>query len=151
MRALRSTIPVAATISLFALGAWAPPAAADQHELPRAEAPEGAEVYIISPKDGATVESPVTVVFGLRGMGVAPAGVDLPNTGHHHIVIDAPTPDLDKPIPTDDHHKHFGGGQTEVTLELSPGQHTLQLVLGDRNHVPHKNAVVSQAITITVK
>jgi hypothetical protein len=120
-------------------------------ELPRVEAPQGAEVYIVSPKDGATVASPVTVIFGLRGMGVAPAGVDLPNTGHHHIVIDAPTPNLDVPIPTDEHHRHFGGGQTEVTLDLSPGQHTLQLVLGDRNHVPHKNAVVSKAITITVK
>jgi hypothetical protein len=120
-------------------------------ELPRAEAPEGAEVYIVSPKDGATVASPVTVLFGLRGMGVAPAGVDLPNTGHHHIVIDAPTPNLDVPIPTDEHHRHFGAGQTEVTLELSPGQHTLQLVLGDRNHVPHVKPVVSKAITITVK
>ena len=87
----------------------------------------------------------------IRGMGVAPAGVDVHNTGHHHIVIDAQTPDLDKPIPADDHHVHFGGGQTEVTLELSSGPHTLQLVLGDRNHVPHTNAVVSKPITITVK
>ncbi len=144
MRSFRITILVAASFLVAAL-AWA-----DGNELPRTDAPEGAEAYIVSPKDGDTVESPVTVVFGLRGMGVAPAGVDLPNTGHHHIIIDAPTPDLDKPIPTDEHHKHFGGGQTEVTLELGSGQHTLQLVLGDRNHVPHTNAVVSKAITISV-
>ena len=148
MRSLRITILVATSVALVS---WALGAFADHHELPRTEAPDGAEAYIISPKDGATVESPVTVRFGLRGIGVAPAGVDLPATGHHHIVIDAPTPDLDKPIPTDDHHRHFGGGQTEVTLELTPGQHTLQLVLGDRNHIPHTNAVVSKAITITVK
>ena len=144
MRSFRITILVAASLLVAAL-AWA---AGD--ELPRTDAPEGAEAYIVSPKDGDTVESPVTVVFGLRAMGVAPAGVDLPNTGHHHIIIDAPTPDLDKPIPTDEHHKHFGGGQTEVTLELGSGQHTLQLVLGDRNHVPHTNAVVSKTITISV-
>jgi len=137
---------LAAAASVIATLAWA-----DGNELPRSDAPDGAEAYIISPADGDTVKSPVTVVFGIRGMGVAPAGVDRPNTGHHHIVIDAPTPDLDKPIPSDDHHVHFGGGQTEVTLELSPGPHTLQLVLGDRNHLPHTNAVVSKPISITVK
>lgn len=148
MRTFRFTILFAASA---ALAAWALGAGAEHHELPRTDAPEGAEVYIITPKDGATVESPVTVTFGLRGMGVAPAGVEMPNTGHHHIIIDAPTPDLDKPIPTDEHHKHFGGGQTEVTLELEPGQHTLQLVLGDRNHIPHTKPIVSKAITITVE
>jgi hypothetical protein len=148
MRSFRITM---LAVTAIAVAVWTFGSSADQHELPRTDAPEGAEVYIISPKDGATVESPVTVVFGLKGMGVAPAGIDLPKTGHHHIIIDAPTPDLDKPIPTDDHHKHFGGGQTEVTLDLTPGQHTLQLVLGDRNHVPHTKAVVSKAITITVE
>lgn len=145
MVSFRIALWVTASFAVAAF-AWA-----DAQELARTPAPEGAEVYIISPKDGETVESPVTVLFGLRGMGVAPAGVDLPNTGHHHIVIDAPTPDLDVPIPTDEHHKHFGGGQTQVDLELTPGQHTLQLVLGDRNHVPHTPPVVSKAITITVK
>ena len=147
MRSFRITILAAASLAVAA-PAWAE---GSDGELPRTDAPEGAVVYIISPADGDTVESPVTVLFGLRGMGIAPAGVDLPKTGHHHIIIDAPTPSLDSPIPTDDHHKHFGGGQTEVTLELGSGQHTLQLVLGDRNHVPHTNAVVSKAITITVE
>lgn len=133
------------------LGLSAGYAGADHHELPRTTAPEDASVYIISPENGATVSSPVTVVFGLKGMGVAPAGVANPNTGHHHLIIDAPTPNLDAPIPTDEHHKHFGGGQTEVTVELSPGKHTLQLVVGDMNHVPHSNAVVSKQITVTVK
>jgi hypothetical protein len=135
------------TVASFAIAVltWAEPL-----ELPRTAAPEHAEAYIIRPQDGEVVENPVTVVFGVRGMGVAPAGVDLPNTGHHHIVIDAPTPDLDKPIPADDRHIHFGGGQTQVTLQLTPGPHTLQLVLGDRNHIPHSNPVVSKAITITV-
>ena len=145
MTFFRVTTLVAASFAIAVL-AWADGAA-----LPRTDAPDDAEAYIINPKDGDTVKSPVTVVFGIRGMGVAPAGVDRPNTGHHHIVIDAPTPDLDKPIPSDDHHVHFGGGQTEVTLELSSGPHTLQLVLGDRNHLPHTNAVVSKPITITVK
>ena len=119
--------------------------------LAASPAPKDAYVYIISPKDGETVASPVKVVFGLSGMGVAPAGVDKKNTGHHHLIIDADTPSLDKPIPADKKHKHFGGGQTETTIELSPGQHTLQLVLGDKNHIPHKPPVVSKKITITVK
>lgn len=124
---------------------------ADRHGLPRNDAPEGASVYFISPEDGDTISGPVTVVFGLRGMGVAPAGVQQPNTGHHHLIIDAPTPDPNAPIPTDDHHRHFGGGQTQVTLELDPGNHTLQLVLGDFNHIPHTNPVESKQISIRVQ
>ena len=145
MHLRRIAILVTASIALASLS-WA-----DAHELPRTDAPAGAQTYIISPVDGAVVESPVTVLFGIRGMGVAPAGVKVSNTGHHHIVIDAPTPNLDEPIPSDEHHKHFGGGQTEVSLELSPGPHTLQLVVGDSNHVPHTNAVVSEVVSITVK
>lgn len=115
-------------------------------------APVSAEVYFISPADGATVSGPVTVVFGLKNMGVAPAGTDVANTGHHHLLIDvATTPDLDKPVPADDHHKHFGAGQTETTTTLPPGKHTLQLLLGDKLHVPHAPAVMSKKITITVK
>ncbi|MBN1378876.1 MAG: DUF4399 domain-containing protein [Gammaproteobacteria bacterium] len=114
--------------------------------------PEGAQVSIISPKDGETVSSPVTVRFGLKGMGVAPAGVDLPNTGHHHLLIDvAELPALDKPLPADAQHKHFGGGQTETTIELSSGEHTLQLIMGDKIHIPHIPPVISKKITITVK
>jgi hypothetical protein len=120
--------------------------------LAQTPAPEAAKAYIISPADGAVVSSPVTVVFGLEGMGVAPAGVDAANTGHHHLLIDLEElPALDKPIPSDDQHRHFGGGQTQTTIELSPGTHTLQLLLGDRLHVPHGGAVLSEKITITVE
>jgi hypothetical protein len=114
-------------------------------------APEGAKVYIISPNDGEEVSNPVTVRFGLSGMGVAPAGTQAPNTGHHHLIIDSDLPALDKPVPKDERHIHFGGGQTEVTLELSQGRHTLQLLLGDHLHIPHVPPVVSEKITITVR
>ena len=109
------------------------------------------ELYFVSPADGATVSGPVHVVFGLRGMGVAPAGVQHANTGHHHLVIDAPLPPAGKPIPANDHYRHFGGGQTEAVIELPPGEHTLQLVLGDHMHVPFEPMVVSEKITITVE
>jgi len=110
----------------------------------------GAELYFISPADGETVSNPVAVKFGLKNMGVAPAGVDAPNTGHHHLLIDTGLPPLNRPIPNDETHRHFGGGQTETTIELSPGRHTLQLLLGDFSHIPHDPPVVSQRITITV-
>ncbi len=119
--------------------------------LARTASPEGAQVYIISPVDGEVVNSPVTVKFGLKGMGVAPAGIDKPNTGHHHLLIDVTDgPALDKPLPVDANHKHFGGGQTEATVELSPGKHTLQLIMGDRNHIPHDPPVMSKETTIVV-
>jgi hypothetical protein len=112
----------------------------------------GAAAYIISPADGATVSNPVTVRFGLRGMGVAPAGVERPDAGHHHLLIDLDTlPPAGVAMPMDDKHRHFGGGQTEVTLELAPGKHTLQLLLGDHMHVPHNPPVVSERISITVE
>lgn len=114
-------------------------------------APDTAKVYIIEPKDGAVVSNPVTVRFGLSGMGVAPAGVEKAKTGHHHLIIDTKVEDYENPLPADDNHKHFGGGQTETTIELSPGEHTLQLILGDHNHIPHKPIVESETITITVK
>lgn len=118
-------------------------------------APEGASARIISPEAGATVSSPVTVAFGLSGIGVAPAGTEKANTGHHHLLIDRPAFDAAaeaaEGIPADDHHKHFGGGQTEVTLELAPGPHSLQLVLGDASHVPHNPPVTSERIEITVE
>lgn len=120
-------------------------------QIPRTPSPTGAEVYIVSPQNGATVSSPVRVVFGLRGMGVAPAGVDRPDTGHHHLIIDADEPPLDRPIPADDHYRHFGGGQTETLIELDAGQHTLQLIMGDYLHIPHDPAVCSDRITITVE
>lgn len=110
----------------------------------------GAEVYFIWPVDGATVQSPVSVKFGLRGMGVAPAGVEKSGTGHHHLLLNVPLPDLEYNIVMDENHLHFGGGQTETTLDLPPGKHTLQLLLADQNHLPHKPAVYSKQITITV-
>ncbi len=113
---------------------------------------EEASVYIISPANGEVVSSPVLVKFGLRGMGVAPAGVARHNTGHHHLLIDVDTlPELTRPVPADQNHRHFGGGQTEVSLELSPGEHTLQLLLGDEAHVPHNPPVVSEKIRVHVK
>ncbi|MDA5558371.1 DUF4399 domain-containing protein [Shimia sp. MMG029] len=123
-----------------------------------APSPEGAEVYFVNLSDGDTVQSPVLVQFGLSGMGVAPAGTEVENTGHHHIFINRPPLGegaedadlLENGVPTDDNHRHFGGGQTEVTLELPAGTHTLQLVLGDEFHVPHTPPVVSDVITITV-
>jgi len=119
--------------------------------LPRTPAPEGALTYFVSPANGATVTSPVTVRFGLRGMGVAPAGVTNPNTGHHHLLIDVATlPPDNLPIPNDANHRHFGLGQTEVELTLTPGQHTLQLVLGDSLHILYQPPVSSEKITITV-
>ena len=119
----------------------------------RTAAPEGAATYIVSPDDGATVQNPVTVVFGLRGIGVAPAGAEHANTGHHHLLIDLAPEDVDygSPLPADDQHRHFGGGQTEVTLELPAGTHTMWLLLGDHNHIPHDPPVMSEAITITVE
>ena len=121
--------------------------------LAQTAAPPNAVVYIISPKDGDTVTSPFKVQFGLSGMGVAPAGVDKPNTGHHHLIIDATlSPDeLKEPIASDAKHIHFGGGQTETMVTLPPGRHTLQLVLGDWSHIPFNPPIMSPVITVTVK
>jgi len=108
-------------------------------------------VYIASPKDGATVKSPVTVKFGLENMTVMPAGHEHPNSGHHHLIIDAELPNLAMPIPMDNNHVHFGKGQTETSLELPPGKHTLQLLMGDHFHRPHAEPVYSRKITIIVE
>ena len=151
MRIFRTAILAAALVgaSTFGSGVFA----GDTPSTP------GAKVYFVNLKDGATVQGPVKIVFGLSGMGVAPAGIEKEGTGHHHLFINRPAlgkgPDgkdeFDANIPADDNHKHYGKGQTEATLELKPGQHTLQLVLGDQNHIPHNPAVVSEVITITVK
>jgi len=122
-------------------------------------APADARVFFVNLKDGDTVAAPVTVVFGIEGMVIAPAGAETPNSGHHHLLVDrAPLgegPDgageLNANLPADANHIHFGKGQTETVLDLSPGPHTLQLVLGDANHIPHNPPVVSNRITITVK
>lgn len=122
-------------------------------QMERTPSPEGAVAYIIAPQDGETVTGgTVTVQFGLKGMGIAPAGIDYPDSGHHHLLINVDEmPSLDMPMPADDHHVHFGKGQTETTLQLEPGTYTLQLMLGDLNHVPHDPPVMSEKITITVK
>ena len=122
-------------------------------------APEGAKVYFIGLEDGDPVASPVTVVFGLEGMGVAPAGTEKDNTGHHHLLLNRPpigegeegAEELEYGLPADDNHIHFGGGQTQTTIDLPSGTHTMQLVLGDLNHIPHSPVVASDVITITVE
>jgi hypothetical protein len=136
---------IAAACALFAAG----PALADDHRTP---SPDGAIIYIVSPQDGATVSNPVTIVFGARGIGIAPAGVERDNTGHHHLMINVEVDEelLSQSLPADDNHIHFGGGQTETTRELPAGTHTLQLVMGDHNHVPHIPPVLSEPVTITV-
>jgi Domain of unknown function (DUF4399) len=119
--------------------------------LGREPSAAGAEVYIVSPKDGAKVKSPVTVVFGLKGMGIAPAGIKFDNTGHHHLLVDSEVPaDLSQPLAANEHSLHFGKGQTETSLTLPPGKHTLQLVLADYLHTPHDPALISKKITIVV-
>jgi hypothetical protein len=120
-------------------------------DLPRSPAPAGVALYFIAPEDGAKVANPVTVRFGLKGMGVAPAGIAMAGTGHHHLLIDATVPPSDRPIPADERHVHFGKGQTEAVLTLAPGRHRLQLLLGDHLHLPHDPPVISAPITITVE
>ena len=115
--------------------------------------PPGARVYFINLKDGAVVSSPVLIQFGLSGMGIAPAGTDVPNTGHHHLLIDTTIEGdgLNMAIPVDEQHLHFGKGQTEALVTLPKGKHTLQLVLGDKSHVPHNPPVMSERISVTVQ
>jgi hypothetical protein len=117
----------------------------------RSPSAAGAAVYIISPKDGAKVSSPFVVQFGLKGMGIAPAGVKFDNTGHHHLLIDTDVPtNLAAPLPSSEKVVHFGKGQTETTLTLSPGKHTLLMVLGDYSHIPHNPPVISRKVTVIV-
>ena len=137
-----TSVAAVAALALLSL-----PALAD-----RTPSPAGAEAYIIAPKDGAKINGPVTVVFGLKGMGIAPAGIKFDNTGHHHLLIDSELPvDLSQPLAANEKSLHFGKGQTETSLTLPPGTHTLQLVLGDSLHIPHDPPVFSKKITITVE
>jgi hypothetical protein len=119
----------------------------------RTAAPAGAEVYFIAPANGAKIKGPVTVKFGLKGMGIAPAGVKFDNTGHHHILVDTDIKDvnLDQPLPASDKVVHFGKGQTETTLTLSPGKHTLELLFADSTHTSFEPVLHSKKITITVE
>ncbi len=119
--------------------------------LPRTASVSGASVFFITPEDGATVSSPVNVEFGIDGMDVVPAGVNEAHSGHHHLLVDTGLPELGLPIPADSSHIHFGDGSTSTELTLDPGEHTLQLLLGDHLHIPHEPPVASQTITITVE
>lgn len=140
MKTLKATIALAALIISGSAVAGDSPA------------PKNAYLYIGWPNDGEVIRSNnFKVWFGLRNMGVAPAGVEKPYTGHHHLIVDAPLPPMDEEIPADHNHLHFGKGQTETRLTLQPGTHTLQLLLADHNHVPHNPPVISEQITITVK
>ncbi|MEM6710571.1 MAG: DUF4399 domain-containing protein [Pseudomonadota bacterium] len=116
----------------------------------RSAAPEGAGVYFLEPADGATLTNPVRVVFGLKGMGVAPAGYDVKNTGHHHLLVNDPEVDYSVSLPVTEQIRHFGGGQTETSVELPPGTHRLKLLLGNHLHIPHDPPVESATITVTV-
>jgi hypothetical protein len=140
MQRLAAAVAFAALIPLGAIAGETP-------------APEGAKVYFINIEDGATVSNPVLIQFGATGIGIAPAGVEKEKTGHHHLIINEVIEgeELNEPIPSDDSHRHFGGGQTEITVELPAGTHTLQLVMGDHNHIPHNPPVVSERITVTVQ
>ncbi len=119
--------------------------------LPRSKSPEGARVFFITPADGDTVQSPVSIEFGIENMDVAPAGQDTMHSGHHHLIINADLPPLDLPIPANDNYRHFGDGSTSVSLALEPGTYTLRMLLGDHLHIPHDPAVYSDPITITVE
>jgi len=119
--------------------------------LPRSAPAEGARVFFITPADGDTVSNPVMIEFGTEGMSVVAAGVKEPHSGHHHVLIDTDLPDLSLPIPADENHVHFGDGRASTELTLQPGQHTLQMLLGDHMHIPHDPALMSDTITITVE
>ena len=123
-----------------------------QAHAQRTPAPENAVVYIVWPPDGAVINGGrFWLRMGLRNMGVAPKGVKMPNVGHHHVLIDTPLPAMDQQIPNDRNHVHFGAGETEARIELPPGKHTLQLLLGDENHIPHQPPIHSNVITVTVR
>ncbi len=129
----------------------ATPAVATAGSQGRTASPNGAEVYFHYPLDGIRVPQRFTVQLGLRGMGIAPAGVVKPLTGHHHLLIDMDKVDVNQPIPSDYNHIHLGNGQTEVVVTLPPGTHTLQLLMGDHVHTPHVPPVMSKKITIYVR
>ena len=154
------TLALACSVGLVACGDQAPepeapepataePAAATPAPL-RTPAPENAVLYFIAPADGDEVTSPVNILFGLSGAGVAPAGIVFPDSGHHHMLVDTGMPPEDIPIPEDANHLHFGLGQSEAMVELPPGEHQLQLLLGDHLHIPHDPPVASEVITVTV-
>lgn len=145
MKSLVTSISLMTALAISSLSFYS------RADIPVSQSPKGAKIYFVEPKNGDQVTSPVTVKFGLEGMTVVPAGVPHPDSGHHHLLVDLEAlPDLTKPIPGDKNHLHFGKAQTETQLQLAPGKHTLQLLLGDHLHRPHHEPVVSEKITITV-
>lgn len=125
--------------------------AAEPATMPRTASADGASVFFIMPTDGTSVTNPIKIEFGIAGMDVVKAGDDQPNSGHHHLLIDTGLPDLGLPIPADEHHVHFGDGSTTTEITLPPGEHNLQMLLGDHLHIPHSPPLVSEPITITVE
>lgn len=145
---IRKTIACAVIALTFGMLSLSPAIAAPE----ASHADPSAYAYLIAPSDGDTLPSEFTVKFGLSGMGVAPAGTIKDGTGHHHLLIDVEElPDFTQPLPSTEHIRHYGGGQTEATLTLPAGEHTLQLLLGNYTHIPHDNPVLSDKITVTVK
>jgi Domain of unknown function (DUF4399) len=140
-------------IAVFAVAAlFTTPFLGTGAEAGETPAAKNAYCYIGWPNDGEVIKTRrFRVWFGLRNAGIAPAGVQKPNTGHHHLIIDAPLPPFDQEIPADKNHLHFGAGQTEAIIELAPGKHTLQLLMGDYQHIPHNPPIYSRQITIYVK
>jgi hypothetical protein len=149
---MRDTIVLAALlVAVLPFGAAGAGAAAAPEPAPRAD-PTAPQVYFIWPHDGTVISGgKFWVRMGLRNMGVAPKGTAVPHTGHHHLLIDTDLPSMTEPIPSDRNHLHFGAGETEARIELPPGTHTLQLLLGDMNHVPHNPPLLSKKITVTVR
>ncbi len=150
---LRAIISSALAVALLNITpAFAAGAPANGAKAAGTPSPEDAQVYFIWPADGAVIAGgKFWVRMGLRNMGVAPKGVNIPNVGHHHLLVDTNLPALDQPIPSDRNHLHFGAGETEARLELPPGTHTLQLLLGDQDHKPQHPPVHTKKITITVR
>ena len=128
-----------------------PAAAPEPVAMQRKASAEGARVFFITPADGATVTNPISIEFGVEGMDVVRAGNDQPHSGHHHLLIDTELPDLGLPIPADEHHVHFGDGRTATAISLPPGEHTLQMLLGDHLHIPHDPPLMSEVIRVTVE
>lgn len=128
-----------------------PAVASKPAAMPRTASAEGASVFFITPANGATVTNPIQIEFGIEGMDVVKAGDNQPNSGHHHLLIDTDIPNLGLPIPADERHVHFGDGRTATEIVLPPGEHTLQMLLGDHLHIPHEPPLVSEPITITVE
>lgn len=129
----------------------APDDTAPMTALPRTKSPSGASVFFVTPADGDIVSNPVVIEFGIDGMTVVKAGEDQPQSGHHHLIIDAALPDLAYPIPVSENYVHFGDGSLSTERILEPGAHSLQLLLGDHLHIPHDPPVMSEVIRIVVE